>query len=208
MLGNFEACLKHVLQFEGGFVDHPHDPGRATNRGITIATYRAWKPGATVEQLKRITDKEVAEIYRAWYWQPIRGDDLPPGLDLVAFDAAVNSGPSRGAKWLQQALGTHADGKIGPMTISAAGRQYGPAVIQRACAIRMAFLRSLGTWGTFGRGWERRVNSTEALALSMAEPDGKTSRKPPENLPTATAPFAGLFAALAALLKSIFGGRK
>lgn len=208
MRDNFEACLRHVLQFEGGFVDHPRDPGGATNKGVTIATYRAWKPGATVADLKRITDAEVAAIYKAWYWQPVRGDNLPPGLDLVAFDAAVNSGPSRGAKWLQQALGVQADGQIGQVSLAAAGRQYGPAVIQRACAIRLGFLRSLGTWDAFGRGWQRRVEATEALALQMAEPDGKTSRKPPKNLPTNAAPATGLFAALMAVLKSIFGGKK
>ena len=169
MKGNFERCLPHVLQYEGGFVNHPADPGGATNKGITIATYRKWKPGATVAQLRGITDAEVAAIYKAWYWQPVRGDELPAGLDLVAFDAAVNSGPSRSAKWLQLAVGVDQDGKIGPATIKAAGYNYPPAAIMRAIAIRRGFLKSLKTWPTFGKGWTARLDAIEAAALAMAD---------------------------------------
>ena len=167
MKANFDACLAHVLKYEGGWSDHPKDPGGATNYGITLRTYSAWlgRPASKAE-LRGIAHTEVSAIYRAEYWNAISGDDLPPGFDLVAFDAAVNSGPSRAAKWLQTAVGANADGKIGPATIAAAGRA-GPDAIIRACATRMQFLRSLETWHVFGNGWSARVAATEALALQM-----------------------------------------
>lgn len=166
--GNFDRAMAHVFRSEGGYVDHPHDPGGATNMGITIGTLsqhlgrRATK--AEVRALDRAT---AARIYRRKYWNAVRADDLPPGVDLVAFDGAVNSGPSRGAKWLQAALGVAQDGKIGPQTIAAAKMRAPADTIREAIAARRAFLRRLKTWSTFGKGWERRLASVEAEALDM-----------------------------------------
>lgn len=173
MKSNFDLCLREVLRHEGGFADHPADPGGATNKGITIGTYAGWKGRkVTKAELRAISDAEVAAIYRRKYWDAVRGDDMPAGLDLVAFDAAVNSGPARGAKWLQQGLGVAADGKIGKATLRAArgsARAYDPVVvIKRACAARMGFLRGLRTWGSFGKGWSRRVAQVEAFAVGLA----------------------------------------
>lgn len=167
---NYPTVLAETLRHEGGWADHPNDPGGATMRGITIGTYRKHK-GRTVSkaELRAISDSDVQMIYAQGYWVPVRGDDLPAGLDMVAFDGAVNSGVSRGSRWLQAALDTPADGVIGRNTIAAA--QAAPnriAVIQRACSYRMGFLRGLRTWGTFGRGWTRRVASVEATAVAMA----------------------------------------
>ena len=215
MRDNFPACLAEVLRHEGGWSDHPKDPGQATMKGVTIGTYRAWK-GRTVskDELRRIPDSEVAAIYRAWYWQPVRGDDLPAGLDLVAFDAAVNSGPSRGAKWLQKAVGVTQDGKIGPATIGAARQADAALAVNRACDARMGFLRSLGTWPTFGKGWTRRVDSVRAVALAMAKPAPKPA--PPVHPPkpadppasTEAFPLAVLIAGLAVLMAILFIGGK
>lgn len=168
MRDNFPACLAITLAHEGGWADHPKDPGGATMKGITLATYRQYRPGATKAQLRAITDAEVQAIYRRGYWDAVRGDDLPAGLDLVAFDAAVNSGPSRGAKWLQMALGVTADGVIGPKTLAAAGRADPVWTISKACTLRLTFLRNLSTWPTFGKGWRRRVDDVQAKALAMA----------------------------------------
>ena len=186
MRENFDACLREVLRHEGGWSDHPKDPGGATMKGVTLATYRQWKPGATKDDLRRITDDELGRIYRRGYWDIVKGDDLPAGLDLVAFDAAVNSGPSRGAKLLQAGLGIKQDGKIGPLTIAAAAKADAPAAINRACDARLGFLRSLKTWGTFGKGWTRRVSDVRATALLMAAPTRPASK--PATKP-ATAPI-------------------
>ena len=199
---NFDRCLSEVLQHEGGWVDDPHDPGGATMRGITIGTFRAWKGrGVTKAELRAITDADLRAIYHQKYWDAVRGDDLPAGLDLVAFDAAVNSGPSRGAKWLQTALGVAADGKIGPATIAAARKAQPEAVIDRATSARLAWLRTLPTWGRFGKGWARRVDSVHEEASAMA----KAPRIPVTDATTAKG--GGFIAALIALLKSIFTGK-
>ena len=200
MKDNFDACLGHVLQSEGGYVDHPDDPGGATNMGITIATLRAWRGrSVTKADVKALTRAEAAAIYRKNYWDAVCGDDLPAGLDLVAFDAAVNSGVSRGAKWLQSALGVSADGKIGPKTIAAANAAHKDAVIDRACDLRLAFLRQLSTWKTFGKGWTRRVESVRDTASKMATEHVTVSPVAP---PSQSNPFA----ALIAWLNRIFGG--
>lgn len=166
---NFPPVMAEIFRHEGGFVNHPRDPGGATNMGITIGTLRAWRGVAvSVQDVRDLTRAEAEAIYRANYWQPVRGDDLPEGIDLVAMDPAVNSGVSRGARWLQQALGVVADSKVGPQTIAAARQADAVPVIQRACARRMGFLRGLRTWDAFGRGWSRRVASVEAVGVRMA----------------------------------------
>ena len=170
MKGNFEACLKETLRHEGGWSDHPQDRGGATMKGVTIGVYAQWKGRkVTKDELRAISDAEVAAIYRRNYWDKVRGDELPRGLDLVAFDAAVNSGPTRSAKWLQSSVGAAADGKIGPDTIHAASRAPIKASIMVACETRRRFLRGLREWPTFGKGWMRRVADVEAAALRMAE---------------------------------------
>lgn len=210
MKANFDRCLSEVLQHEGGWADNPKDPGGATMKGVTLATFRAWKgSAATKAQLRAISDADLRAIYRRNYWDAVSGDDLPAGLDLLAFDAAVNSGPSRGAKWLQTALGVSADGKIGPATIAAAQKAHPEAVIDRAIAARVSFLRTARhkdtgalLWPTFGKGWTARVESIREEAIAMA----KAPRIPVTD--ATTAPGAGWLAGLiAALLKLIGGGK-
>src|SRR5690606_33792979 len=117
---NFKRALSLVLKHEGGWADHPSDPGGATMKGVTIGTFRRYvKPNATKDDLRRITDEQVATVYRKHYWNAVRADDLPAGADYAVFDFAVNSGPSRAAKYLQAVLGVAQDGKIGPQTLAA-----------------------------------------------------------------------------------------
>jgi lysozyme family protein len=167
---NFTACLAETLSWEGGWVDHPKDPGGATMKGVTIGVFKVYKGRpVTKTELRNISQADLRAIYRRNYWTVVRGDDLPAGLDLVTFDAAVNSGPARGPKWTQRALGVEDDGRVGPNTIKAAkSRPDQVGVIKRACAARMGFLQGLRTWGTFGRGWTRRVAGIEARAVAMS----------------------------------------
>ena len=167
MFGNFTACLPVTLQYEGGWSDHPKDPGGATMKGITLAVYRRYRPGASKAELKAISEIEVQAIYRDGYWNPIKGDDLPIGVDLATFDFGVNSGVSRASKYLQRAVGVGADGKIGNVTIAAARSANGKEVIQRLCGSRLSFVQGLGTFGTFGKGWSRRIANVEAKAVAM-----------------------------------------
>ena len=120
MLGNFKRSLGEVLQSEGGYVNHKKDPGGHTNKGVTLRTFRFWYgPDRTVQDLKNITTQQVTRIYREGYWEKVRADELPLGLDLLLFDMAVNAGPGRAIKLLQAALGVTQDGVLGPITLGA-----------------------------------------------------------------------------------------
>lgn len=167
---NFARSLSLVLEHEGGYVNHPKDPGGATNKGITQMTYDAWRKRRkkATQSVKAITESEVAAIYRADYWDRVRGDALPAGLDYAVFDYGVNSGPDRAIKALQKVLLVPADGAVGPVTLQAAATAIPTTVIDAICDERMAFLKRLSTWGTFGKGWTRRVTDVRAAARAMA----------------------------------------
>jgi lysozyme family protein len=166
----FERCLALILQHEGGYVDHPSDPGGATNMGITRKTLARWRkispwtdlPKSSVASLKR---EEAALIYRANYWNPTRAGEMPAGVDLVLFDFAVNSGPDRAIRTLQAALGVAADGEVGPVTLAALRTAEPARLVNNVCDRRLAFLQGLTTFAVFGRGWTRRVAETRAAAL-------------------------------------------
>ena len=159
MKQNYLIIQPWVLAYEGGFVDHPKDPGGATNQGITQRTYDAYRRriGHATQSVRMIGNVERDTIYRVQYWDAIRGDDLPGGVDAAVYDFAVNSGPSRAAKYLQRIAGVKQDGVIGLQTLDAVARLDPVVVIDRLCEARMTFLRGLKTWGTFGKGWSRRV---------------------------------------------------
>lgn len=168
MIGAFDECLKLVLKSEGGFVNNPNDPGGMTNLGVTRNTWEAWVGRASSEkEMKSLTPELVAPLYKRKYWDAIRGDELPDGVDYCVFDMAVNSGVGRAVKFLQEIVGTTVDGAIGPKTL-AATRAYDPVkLIEAYNEKRKAFLASLPTYQYFGKGWNHRIASVKAEALSM-----------------------------------------
>lgn len=166
---NFERALSLVLAHEGGYVDHPADPGGATNMGITIGTLRSWRGhDVTKSDVRNLTRKEAADIYRARYWSVIKGDALPSGVDYCVFDFAVNSGNSRAAMFLQKCAGSDPDGVIGPATITAVAKANPETLINDICDRRLGWLKGLRTWGAFGRGWSSRIAGVRKSALEMA----------------------------------------
>lgn len=166
---NFPRALALVLQNEGGYSCNSADPGGATNRGITRATLARWR-GHPVSKadVRSLGRAEAAAIYRARYWDAVRGDDLPGGIDLAVFDYAVNSGPGRAAKCLQRCVGVRADGVIGPVTLHAVAAQHPVALINAYSKRRLSFLERLRTWRIFGRGWKARVKRVQQAALALA----------------------------------------
>ena len=166
---NFDRALSLVLKHEGGYVNHPSDPGGATNKGVTQATYDAWreKQALPKRSVREIAESEVTAIYRRDYWVRVQGDDLPAGVAYAVFDFAVNSGVYRASRFLQKVVGVAQDGIVGPATIAATKALSPAAVIDRLCDDRMAFLHSLGTFATFGKGWTRRVSDVRAKAKEM-----------------------------------------
>ncbi|CAN1509856.1 zliS Lysozyme family protein [Rhabdaerophilaceae bacterium] len=175
---NFGPALAHVLRHEGGYADHPADPGGATMMGITQATLASWR-GHPVSKadVRSISRDEVASIYRARYWNAIGGDQLPGGLDLAVFDYAVNSGPARAARTLQGIAGTQADGVVGRKTLEAISRLEPRSTILALCAARRSFLRHLPTAPVFGRGWLHRVSDIEKESIRLlAKPSRPNGR--------------------------------
>jgi len=164
----FDRCLELVLIEEGGFVNHPLDPGGATNLGITKKAYEDWVNTVTsVERIKSLRVSDVRPIYRTKYWNPVRADDLPDGINLIVFDAAVNSGPRRAARWLQRCVHAEVDGAIGPKTLAITKTCDPAVVIRQFQQERLFFLQSLDIWKTFGKGWEKRVRRIQDSALKM-----------------------------------------
>lgn len=167
---NFPASLALVLAHEGGYVNDPRDPGGATNKGVTQAVYddcRA-KEGLPKRSVKLLNDYEVGAIYRKRYWDAIRGDQLPGGVDYCIFDFAVNSGVDRASRYLQRAMQLPEDGKVGPLTIAAAMSETPQSLIEKVCASRLNFLRQLKIFDRFGRGWTVRVEDVAMRAKEMA----------------------------------------
>lgn len=169
---SFEPALTCVLRHEGGYSDHPNDPGGATMMGITQKTLSDWRgQGVTKAEVRALARPEVAAIYRARYWNAVRADDLPAGLDLAVFDFAVNSGPLRAIRMLQRVLDVTVDGLLGPATLAAAHARPATETVTALCAARLDFLGKLSTFPVFGRGWTRRIRDVEANARRMALSD-------------------------------------
>ena len=168
MQANYDKCLETILHHEGGYVNHPKDPGGETNLGVTKRVYL--EHGGT-KDMKELTVEDVAPIYKKGYWDKMKGDELPNGLDLCVFDFGVNAGPGRAAKYLQTMIGTVADGGIGPNTLAKLREyveEHGLAKsIDNYQEARQAYYEKLSTFATFGRGWTRRVDETTQLAKTM-----------------------------------------
>ena len=170
MKDNFEESLAHVLKFEGGYVDHPKDPGGATNLGCTKKVWEEWVGHeVSKDDIKALTVADVAPLYKLRYWDKVKGDEIPRGADFCLFDLAINSGTGRASKFLQSVVGATPDGDIGPATMKLVAEADPKELIVAICQKRLAFLQSLPTWDTFGKGWGRRVKETEETALKMAQ---------------------------------------
>lgn len=165
MKENYPQALKQVLKYEGGYVNHPKDPGGPTNKGITQAVYDNWRKSQnlSIQSVRAIADSEVAAIYKNLYWDRVSGDLLPSGVDFAVFDFAVNSGVSRAAKMLQSVVGVTQDGVIGPATIQATKTYVAMTVTNK----RLAFMQSLSIWSTFGKGWSARIADVKAQIIAF-----------------------------------------
>lgn len=165
---NWKRSFELMLQSEGGFVNHPSDPGGMTNLGVTKATWENWVGRASDEaEMRSLTPEKVEPMYRKKYWDAVRGDELKLGIDYLMFDFAVNAGAGRAIKTLQTAIGVPADGGFGPITM-ASMKSYEPVkLIERFSQAKEDFYRSLNTFDVFGKGWLNRVAKVKAEALTM-----------------------------------------
>lgn len=173
-MNRFDACLAAVTKLEGGSSNHPADKGGLTMAGVTQVTYDAYRrrKGLPSRPVTQSTPVERADIYRSQYWTPVRGDALPPPLDLVIFDLAVNSGPDRAIKTLQRVLGVTEDGLFGSQTLRALQEDAAAGQVEHLVSQvldrREAFYRGLvardASQKVFLAGWLNRLDALEALA--------------------------------------------
>ena len=196
-----ERCIPRILVHEGGYVNHPSDPGGATNKGITIATFRRYvKPKGTIADLKALTTAQAVVVYKRQYWDRVMADSLPWGVDYAVADYAVNSGPAQAARDLQRVVGAAVDGKIGPQTIDMVRKMKPQDVIRQLCARRLAFMKAIKggkLWQTFGKGWQKRVDGVLSGALADAAAAGLTD---PITHPDPAEQPSGVAAIIAAIL--------
>jgi len=171
MNSNFEKCLEMLLVHEGGFVNHPDDPGGMTNLGVTKKVWEEWVGHDVAEkEMRNLTPTMVAPLYKRKYWDACRADELISGLDYCVFDVAVNSGVGRAIKLLQSSVGATPDGGFGSITAALVKKaEEDPTrIIELFSAKRLEFLESLKAFPVFGKGWSRRVQEVKDKALEMA----------------------------------------
>lgn len=201
----YAESIRRLLLSEGGYVNHPSDPGGPTNFGITLGDYRRYvKADANADDVRAMKVEEAKAIYRAKYWNVMCGDDLPAGVDYCVFDYAVNSGTGRAPKVLQRVLGIRVTGRMDEATLAAARERDARTLIQAICDERVRFLQSLKTWAVFGKGWSKRVAEVRAAGLAMT--DKAAGRTPIRDAPATAAPGKGVVPVNDAARKSTAGG--
>jgi len=208
MKANFKSSFKSVIRHEGGYVDNPRDRGGATNLGVTRKTLASWRkvplrrfPKSEVKNLKLA---EVEKIYKAWYWDTVKADNLPSGVDYAVFDGAINSGPRQAIRWLQSAVGVKRDGRLGPVTMGAVQSAPAKQTVATMLTMRLAWLKKLDRWPDFGKGWANRIRGVRKKAMAMARTQ---AQPPPPDIPKSN-PVVPKKSWLAVLLKLIVNWRK
>jgi len=168
MISNWQKSFELMLKSEGGYVNNPADPGGMTNLGVTKATWENWVGRESDEaEMRGLTPEKVEPLYKKKYFDAVRGDELPMGLDYLMFDFAVNAGAGRAIKTLQTAVGVTPDGGFGPMTMAAVQAVDPVELIERFSQAKEDFYRSLTTFATFGKGWLNRVADVKVKASAM-----------------------------------------
>jgi lysozyme family protein len=170
MTGNFKECLALVLKSEGGYINHPSDPGGRTNLGVTQRVWEEYTGHAADEKTMRgLTPEKVAPLYEQRYWRTTYCEVLPRGLDFLVFSMGVNGGPGRAVKLLQSAIGCVPDGVIGPTTMGLVKQANVTDLIAKYSDARRAYYQSLKTFPIFGKGWLARVDKEQSEATNMVK---------------------------------------
>ena len=167
---DFEPSMAFVFSVEGGYSNDPRDPGGITNLGVTLAEWQLYvgrQMVVTDGVMRSLTQDDVRPLYHSHYWNASRCSDLPAGVDLIVFDASVNTGCGRSIRALQDQVGAVVDGIIGPHTLAAVNAIDPEQLIAALAAERLQFYQSLNTWSAFGHGWTDRVKRAQAAAENL-----------------------------------------
>ncbi len=167
---NFPAAVALIKVYEGGYSNNPKDKGGPTCWGVTLAALEDHRGQVcTALDVRALTWAEAADIYHSTYWPAVKGDILPPGVDLIVFDAAINCGRSAAVKFLQAGLGIVTDGAFGPNTLAVLAATHDRVgLIERIRVARAAYYHSLDDFPTFGAGWLSRLTSVAHTATAWA----------------------------------------
>lgn len=171
---NFDRACALIFHEEGGYVNHPKDPGGPTNLGLTLATMRDahidvdGDGDVDAEDVKKLTPRHAKPVYRVRYWNAVHADELPSGLDLALFDCAVNMGPARARDFLQIAVAVKRDGIIGEETKDAVLSRMPNAIICALEMLRKNRYHASPNFGVFGKGWLKRLDEVTTEALKWA----------------------------------------
>lgn len=185
---NFDAAFDVLIGHEGGLSLDTQDPGNWTGGKVGKGSLKGTKYGVSAasfpfEDIKNLTLARAKELYRLNYWNAVRADDLPTGVDLVVFDLAVNGGVGRAAVHLQKAAVVKVDMKIGPVTLYAVDQMDPAVLIDRICDSRLAEMQTFATWHRYRNGWTRRVSEirfTSKAWAAQAKPPGQPDDPGPE----------------------------
>jgi lysozyme family protein len=182
MDSTFDACLEFTLAEEGGYSDHPTEPRLASNHGITLARLRRFlrDPGLERDDLRHIRCTTVRALYLSDFWNRTRCDSLPPGIDLMVFDHAVNAGSDRAGRALQLACGhrrAEIDGAVGPDTLDRVELTDRLTLLDALAAMQRTGYRQMATYGLFGEGWLARLDRRRTKALELMAVDEPLSRR-------------------------------
>lgn len=176
MLSNWDKSFDLVIHSEGGFTNDLRDPGNklpdgregSTNLGLTQKNWEAHLGRqVTQDDMKALTTEDVKPLYKKDYWDAVKGDDLPSGVDYAVFDFAINAGAGQARKMIQKALGVTPDGAIGPKTMKAIQDADADELLTKFSQAKEDFYKSLPTFQTYGKGWLRRVAEVQTSAQSM-----------------------------------------
>lgn len=168
MKETFDIIFPDLMQSEGGFSNDPKDPGGATYKGITLTYYRLHVDAkATVATLKALTDQQVHDYYKKFYWDTVKGDLLPAGIDYSVFDFGVNSGQATAVMKLQRIVGTTSDGVVGNQTLAAVAQFSQSDLIDKYNSARLDYLKRLPGWSHDGNGWTNRVNRVQKKSQEL-----------------------------------------
>jgi lysozyme family protein len=170
---NFDRIFEAVIGHEGGWGDDYYDRGNWTSGRVGVGERKGTKYGIAAHaypklNIKALTLADAKSLYRRDYWNKVKGDELPSGVDYLAFDGAVNSGWFQSIKWLQRSIGAHEDGRFGPETRRKLSAARPLDVIERYSSARLAFMKQLSTWPRYKNGWSRRVADVRRVASKMA----------------------------------------
>jgi len=173
---NYPICLRKMLRYEGGFANHPRDPGGRTLNGVTQAVYDAYRRKKGKPRIILTAGRanaaewqtEMAEIYEGGYWKPVHGATINHGIDGALFDYAVNSGPGRAIRVAQKLAGRPVTGRLTPDDVAAINKRSPAQFVDAICNERLAFVKSLKTWSTFGTGWSRRIADVRRYCGDLA----------------------------------------